>query len=138
MRHRLLPLDRRARVFRLLHRRFRGIRFQCESTSLHRSKSPRSNLASFFSIRDSGANTTSGYFLNGTGYDNVAVLAVSAFSPQGDIGSIEYLSNFQSTVGSFLAQSKAAGKTRLVIDLQANGGGFVVAGYELFAQVRKT
>lgn len=87
-------------------------------------------------VRDSGANSTSGYFLNGTGYENVAVLAVSGFAPQGTVDSIEYLTNFQSTVGSFLAQSKAAGKTRLVIDLQANGGGFVIAGYELFAQVR--
>lgn len=90
----------------------------------------------FSSVRDSGANTTSGYFLNGTGYENVAVLAISGFAPQGNVGAVEYLTNFQSTVGSFLAQSKAAGKTRLVIDLQANGGGFVVAGYELFAQVR--
>ncbi|KAH7391549.1 peptidase S41 family protein [Cadophora sp. MPI-SDFR-AT-0126] len=89
-------------------------------------------------VRDSGANTTSGYFLNGTGYENVAVLAVSGFSPEGNVGAVEYLTNFQSTVGSFLAQSKAAGKTRLVIDLQANGGGFVVAGYELFAQLYPT
>ncbi|KAK6579857.1 hypothetical protein PZA11_007565 [Diplocarpon coronariae] len=86
-------------------------------------------------IRDGGANTTSGYFLNGTGYDDVAVLAVSAFAPPGDVGSIEYLSDFQSTVSAFLAQAQAAGKTRLVIDVQANGGGFVIAGYELFAQL---
>ncbi|KAH7314246.1 peptidase S41 family protein [Rhexocercosporidium sp. MPI-PUGE-AT-0058] len=91
-------------------------------------------------VRDSGANTTSGYFLNGTGYENVAVLAVSGFSPppEGNVEALEYITNFQSTVESFLAQSKAAGKTRLVIDLQANGGGFVVAGYELFAQLYPT
>ena len=87
-------------------------------------------------VRDSGANTTSGYFLNGTGYDNVAVLSVLGFSPAGDIGAVEYLSNFQSTVSSFLSQSKAAGKTRLVVDVSANGGGFVIAGFELFSQVR--
>lgn len=87
-------------------------------------------------VRDSGANTTAGYFLNGTGYDSVAVLSVLGFSPQGSIGSTEYLTNFQSTVASFLAQCKQAGKTKLIIDLSANGGGFVVAGYELFAQVR--
>lgn len=86
-------------------------------------------------VRDSGANVTSGYFLNGTGYDNVAVLSVLGFAPQGNIGSVEYLTNFQKTVTSFLSQSKQAGKMRLVIDLSANGGGFVVAGYELFAQV---
>jgi C-terminal processing protease CtpA/Prc len=35
-----------------------------------------------------------------------------------------------------LSQSKAAGKTRLVVDVSANGGGFVIAGFELFSQVR--
>jgi hypothetical protein len=87
-------------------------------------------------VRDGGANTTHGYFLNGSNYENVAVLVVSAFSPAGDLGAIEYLTDFQDTIAAFLAQSKAAGKTRLVIDLATNGGGFVVAGYELFAQVR--
>jgi hypothetical protein len=89
-------------------------------------------------VRDSGADTTSGYFLNGTGYDNVAVLSVLGFSPITEVGAIEYLSNFQSTVSKFLAQCKAAGKTKLVIDVSANGGGFVVAGYELFAQVNRS
>ncbi|EFQ31292.1 peptidase S41 family protein [Colletotrichum graminicola] len=88
-------------------------------------------------VRDSGANTTSGYFLNGTGYDDVAVLSVLSFaSPDPSaIDAIEYLTNFQSTVAEFLAKSKEAGKKRLVIDVAANGGGFVIAGYELFAQL---
>ena len=85
--------------------------------------------------RDSGSNTTSGYFLNGTGYDDVAVLAVSSFAPNDDEDFVAYLTNFQDTIASFLKQSKDAGKKRLVIDVSANGGGFVVAGYELFAQV---
>ncbi|KAL0936191.1 peptidase s41 family protein [Colletotrichum truncatum] len=86
-------------------------------------------------IRDSGANTTSGYYLNGTGYDDVAVLAVSAFSPPDNIDATEYLTNFQNTVAKFLAESKKDGKKKLVIDVAANGGGFVVAGFELFAQL---
>ncbi|KAF9871421.1 peptidase S41 family protein [Colletotrichum karsti] len=86
-------------------------------------------------VRDSGANTTSGYFLNGTGYDDVAVLAVSSFAPPDAIDSVEYLTNFQNTVAKFLEESKKAGKKKLVIDVAANGGGFVVAGYELFAQL---
>ncbi len=36
-----------------------------------------------------------------------------------------------------LQQRLDAGKTKLVIDVTANGGGFVVAGYELFIQVRQ-
>ena len=87
-------------------------------------------------VRDSGSNTTAGYFLNGTGYEDVAVLSVLGFSPFGTFDTIEYLTNFQSTVEEFLVKSKEAGKTKLVIDVTANGGGFVVAGYELFIQVR--
>ncbi|KXH54818.1 peptidase S41 family protein [Colletotrichum salicis] len=86
-------------------------------------------------VRDSGANTTSGYFLNGTGYEDVAVLAVSSFAPPDSIDATEYFTNFQNTVATFLKKSKDAGKKRLVIDVAANGGGFVVAGYELFAQL---
>jgi len=87
-------------------------------------------------IRDSGSNTTSGYFLNGTGYEDVAVLAVSSFSPGGDMGFVEYMTNFQKVVEEFLALCKTNGKKKLVIDLAANGGGYIVAGYELFNQVR--
>jgi len=86
-------------------------------------------------IRDDGANITAGYFLDGPGYEDVAVLSVLGFSPAGDFDGTRYLTNFQSTVEKFLAMSKQAGKTRLVVDVTANGGGFVVAGYELFTQI---
>jgi hypothetical protein len=86
-------------------------------------------------IRDVVSNVTAGYFLNGTGYDDVAVLAVSAFSPSGDVDAVTFLLDFQSTVETFLAACKQAGKRRLVIDVTANGGGYVVAGYDLFAQL---
>jgi hypothetical protein len=86
-------------------------------------------------VRDSGANATAGYFLNGTGYDDVAVLSVIGFSPEGNFDGDEYLNNFQSTVANFLAACRQANKQKLIIDLSTNGGGFVVAGYELFKQV---
>lgn len=86
-------------------------------------------------MRDSGANVTARYFLSGTGYDDVAVLSVSGFSPAGDFDGIAYLRNFQDTVGELLAQCKEANKKRLVVDVTANGGGFIVAGLDLFAQV---
>ncbi|KAM7222741.1 hypothetical protein V8F06_001928 [Rhypophila decipiens] len=86
-------------------------------------------------IRDSGANITHGYFLNGTGYEDVAVLAVNGFSPAGDFDGFEYLNNLQTTLETFLAECKAQSKQKLVIDLSGNGGGYVVAGYELFAQL---
>ena len=86
-------------------------------------------------VRDSGANITSGYFLNGTGYEDVAVLALSGFSPAGTFDGLEYLLNFQRVIEEFLVRCKDSSKKRLVIDLSANPGGFIVAGYELFNQV---
>ena len=35
----------------------------------------------------------------------------------------------------FLNESRAAGKRRLIIDLQANGGGTILLAYDLFKQV---
>jgi len=86
-------------------------------------------------IRDSGSNTTAGYFLNGTGFEDVAVLAITAFSPGGDIGFLEYMTNYQQVIEQFLVLCKTSNKKKLVIDLAANGGGYIVAGYELFNQV---
>ncbi|KAL8415292.1 hypothetical protein RB594_006225 [Gaeumannomyces avenae] len=85
-------------------------------------------------VRDDGANITAGYFLNGTGYDEVAVLSVLAFSADSEYEG-DYLNNFQQTVERFLAKCKDAGKEKLVIDVSSNGGGYVVAGYDLFAQL---
>lgn len=86
-------------------------------------------------VKDSGSNTTSGYFLQGQGQDDVAVLSVSSFAPDGNIGAVDYLSDFQRTVETFLTQCRDQNKQRLVIDLSANGGGFVIAGFDLFAQL---
>ncbi|KAK4205009.1 hypothetical protein QBC40DRAFT_336385 [Triangularia verruculosa] len=85
-------------------------------------------------VRDNGSNITSGYFLNDTGYDDVAVLAISGFSPP-EMGGLKYLTDFQATVEAFLAKSRAENKTKLVIDVSENGGGLVAAAYELFAQL---
>ncbi|KAK1676279.1 peptidase S41 family protein [Colletotrichum godetiae] len=86
-------------------------------------------------VRDSGINLTSGYFLNGSGYMDVAVLAVSSFAPPEAVDSFAYLNDFQQTVEKFLAASQKAGKTKLVIDVTGNGGGFILAGFDLFAQL---
>ncbi|KAI2462865.1 hypothetical protein F4781DRAFT_418581 [Annulohypoxylon bovei var. microspora] len=83
-------------------------------------------------VEEATMGTTKGFFLNGTGFDDVAVLAVSAFE---DNNENTYLSNFQNAVETFLTQSRDAGKQRLVIDLTENGGGFIMAGFELFAQL---
>ncbi|KAL7623818.1 hypothetical protein AAE478_005374 [Parahypoxylon ruwenzoriense] len=83
-------------------------------------------------VRNSNEGTTMGFFLDGPGFDDVAVLSISAFSEDNNP---DYLTTFQDTVETFLGQSRSAGKQRLVIDLTANGGGQVLAGFELFAQL---
>lgn len=84
-------------------------------------------------VRDNGSNITSGYFLNGTGYDDVVVLALSELSPP-DMDPMAYLVDFQATIANLLAKSREQNKTKLIIDVSENGGG-LVAAYELFAQV---
>ncbi|KAL2758920.1 hypothetical protein ACRALDRAFT_1080546 [Sodiomyces alcalophilus JCM 7366] len=86
-------------------------------------------------VRDTVSDVTSGYFLDGEGYDDVAVLSISSFAPRGNVAGLEYLADFQSTVETFLEECRRRSARRLVIDLSANGGGFVVAGFDLFAQL---
>lgn len=83
-------------------------------------------------VQNSDEGTTMGFFVDGTGFEDVAVLAISSFAEETDP---LYLPKFQDAVQSFLSQSRAAEKQRLVIDLTSNGGGSVLAGFELFAQL---
>jgi hypothetical protein len=77
------------------------------------------------------ANLVAGYFLNGTGNDNVAVLSIPSYN--GALPGQEF--EFQNVVQSFLAAAQQAGRTKLIIDLQANGGGIVDLGLDTFAQL---
>ncbi|KAI0532324.1 hypothetical protein GGR58DRAFT_523341 [Xylaria digitata] len=54
--------------------------------------------------------TVSGYFIDEPGFEDVAVL-------------------------NFFAEAVEAGKTKLIIDLQANGGGTILQGYDTFRQI---
>ncbi|KAH8660518.1 hypothetical protein BX600DRAFT_438732 [Xylariales sp. PMI_506] len=76
----------------------------------------------------------SGYFLNGTDYEDTAVLSVYAFESS-QTNSTADDDEFRAVVAEFLAESKKAGKTKLVIDIQANNGGHVGNGMELFKQL---
>ncbi|MCJ1312728.1 hypothetical protein MMC25_006404 [Agyrium rufum] len=77
-------------------------------------------------------NLIAGYYLKGKGYDNVAVLSVPSFVGS---GGVDTLLEFQNVTQAFLADAKAAGKTKLIIDLSANGGGTIFLGYDLFKQL---
>lgn len=69
----------------------------------------------------------SGYYLQGKDLDDVAVLYVANFDPRNP-------RIFQRSVELFLAQCRLDGKSKIVIDLQMNAGGFVLQGYDLFRQ----
>ncbi|KAF2132372.1 hypothetical protein P153DRAFT_421326 [Dothidotthia symphoricarpi CBS 119687] len=70
-------------------------------------------------------NLIGGYFLEDE-YSDVAVLSVPSF-----VG-IDAQAEFQQTAETFLAAAKAAGKKKLVVDVQANGGGTILLGYDLY------
>ena len=70
----------------------------------------------------------SGYFLN----DEVtAILSIPSF----DV-TAEAVASFSSTIGEFLRKSKAARRTRIIIDLQRNDGGGELLAIDAFKQVR--
>lgn len=57
-----------------------------------------------------------GYYLNGTANKDVGVLSFNSFEPNTP-------AEFQAVVQTMLAEMKRDGKTKLIIDLQGNGGG---------------
>ena len=73
----------------------------------------------------------SGYYLTGDGLEDVAVLTLTSFEPN-------HANEFQAVVADFLREASEAGKTKLVLDLQNNGGGLILLGYDLFRQLFPT
>ena len=72
--------------------------------------------------------TVSGYYLEGEGLEDVAVIVLLAFESESP-------AEFQAVTHDFFAEAKAAGKTKLVVDFQANGGGYILQGYDFFRQL---
>jgi hypothetical protein len=69
----------------------------------------------------------SGYYLDGEGFGDVAVLSMLAFESESPV-------EFQAVVQDFIADALDAGKTKIIIDLSANGGGYILQGYDTFRQ----
>ncbi|KAK4960967.1 hypothetical protein LTR10_001456 [Elasticomyces elasticus] len=76
------------------------------------------------------SNLNSGYFLDGEGYDDVAVLSVPSF-----VSSNADEIPFQSVNTYLINRAIAENKTKLIIDVSANGGGTILQGYDLFKQL---
>ncbi|KAI1003333.1 hypothetical protein K3495_g4878 [Podosphaera aphanis] len=69
----------------------------------------------------------SGYFLEDPAHSDVAVLSILSFQAKSAL-------DFQSVVETMIANAKAAGKTKIIIDLSSNGGGNLLCGYDAFRQ----
>ncbi|KAF2660809.1 hypothetical protein K491DRAFT_711398 [Lophiostoma macrostomum CBS 122681] len=78
-----------------------------------------------------------GYYLNGTGYDKTAVLAIPDFGPKIGKGTNETVAQIetQKMVRAFFADAVSKGKEKLIIDLRGNGGGTIDVGFDLFKQL---
>ncbi|CZR70138.1 uncharacterized protein PAC_20039 [Phialocephala subalpina] len=70
----------------------------------------------------------SGYYLTSAANSNVGVLSLNSFEPNTP-------AEFQAVIQTMLAEMKRDGKTKLVVDLQGNGGGIVVNGFDAFRQL---
>lgn len=75
-------------------------------------------------------NLINGFYIDAAGYEDVAVLQVPNF-----VGSTSAEIPFQRLSQQFIPRALADGKTKLIIDLQANGGGTILQGYDLFKQL---
>ena len=86
------------------------------------------------------ADSIAGYYLNDTGYTDVAVLRVADFEPQNDAlyNPQTYQQEFQMVEQKFLEACTQLGKKKLIIDLQGNPGGFIDSGTDFFAQLFPT
>ena len=76
------------------------------------------------------SNLNSGYYIDAPGYEDVAVLVMPSFVST-DSDEIP----FQAVNTYFLEAARAANKTKLIIDVSANGGGTILQGYDIFKQL---
>lgn len=75
-------------------------------------------------------NLINGYYIDSPDYEDIAVLSVPNF-----VGNQAAELAFQATTQNFVAKALADGKTRLIIDVSANGGGTILQGYDMFKQL---
>ncbi|CAF3634376.1 unnamed protein product [Fusarium graminearum] len=86
------------------------------------------------------ANSVAGYFLQGKGYEDTAVLSILSFIPLGlDLTNpppgftlTKFILEGQAVVLEFIRKAKAAGRDKLIIDMSANGGGSVVLAQSIY------
>ncbi|KAF4857122.1 Peptidase S41 family protein ustP [Colletotrichum siamense] len=83
--------------------------------------------AALSSVVSTNDGKVSGFYLDAGDLEDVAVLSIPGFDP----GSPR---TFQKAVEEFLQACRSDGKSRIIIDLQMNPGGYVLSGIDLFRQ----
>lgn len=78
----------------------------------------------------SSTGNVNGFFIDIPGYEDVGILQLATFA-----ASTGPRNDFQRTTQDFITKALAAGKTKLIVDVQANGGGTILQGYDLFKQL---
>ncbi|PTB61712.1 hypothetical protein BBK36DRAFT_1131123 [Trichoderma citrinoviride] len=68
------------------------------------------------------------YYLEGDGFDDVVVISLL------DMITVS-MAEYQAVVQRCIKDAAGSGKSKLVVDLQANDGGYVVLGYDFFRQL---
>ncbi|GKT49704.1 peptidase S41 family protein ustP [Colletotrichum spaethianum] len=68
-------------------------------------------------------SVVSGYFIDEPGFEDVAVLAVMSFGSDSP-------AEFQKVIEDFFLRAINASKTKLIVDLQFNYGGYIFQGYD--------
>jgi hypothetical protein len=93
--------------------------------SIYHQRNKRQDIPSTYAsaVAEASSGVVAGYFLNGAGYEDVAVLKIISFSNPGYQDETEFNNEFQSTIQDFLSQCISGNKKNLVIDLRENGGG---------------
>ncbi|KAH6884946.1 hypothetical protein B0T10DRAFT_409367 [Thelonectria olida] len=89
-----------------------------------------------YPVKKHSMDSIAGYFLNDTGYEDVAVLSILSFVPlNAEITADkvdDYVLEARDLLSYFLKKAKADNRDKLVIDVSANGGGNLVLVREVY------
>jgi hypothetical protein len=72
--------------------------------------------------------STAGYYLTNSSNSDVGVISLNTFGP-------ETPAEMQAVIQTMIAEMRRDGKTKLIVDLQGNGGGVILNGFDAFRQL---
>jgi hypothetical protein len=76
----------------------------------------------------SSDGSASGYYLKSAVNSDVGVISLNSFEPNTP-------AEFQAVIQTMIAEMRRDGKSKLIVDLQGNGGGIILNGFDAFRQL---